>query len=234
MTLLYLWISASLATAEELLVIGREELTESHNWTVCRGERCPRWDVFIKALPSELRELCGGRGRLRARGREYVREVLFWTQEDWLYEFTETVAASTSSSTKGMKWILGPIPKHEPIYNGHRLSPCHQQNQFSPIVSLSISTIPSGQVPRVVGQPSRAAEQNSVLFLWALSFRFVWHCFIGLFPACFDWGRGLGVVFCFSYLLFVCFWETENQVGQVGKWTGSGGKMINVLFSYKC
>lgn len=90
-------------------------------------------------------------------------------------EFTETVAASTSSSTKGMKWTLGPIPKHEAIYNGHRLSPCHQQNQFSPIVSLSISTKPSGPAPGAVGQPSRSAEHNSVLFLWALSFRFVWH-----------------------------------------------------------
>lgn len=126
-------------------------------------------------------------------------------------EFTETVAASTSSSTKGMKWTLGPIPKHEAIYNGHRLSPCHQQNQFSPIVSLSISTKPSGPAPGAVGQPSRSAEHNSVLFLWALSFRFVWHyLFHWSFPCLFWLGEGPGscfLLFLFAFCLFVCFWE---------------------------
>lgn len=49
--------------------------TEIHRWTMCRDYRAlgPKWDAFIKLLPSRLRELCGGgRKTVKPRGDEWL------------------------------------------------------------------------------------------------------------------------------------------------------------------
>jgi hypothetical protein len=71
--------------------------TETHNWTMhtMRYFRTfdPKWNVFIKPLPSRLRDPCrrGGRKTVRVRGGGELTETAS-PRQDGTDEHTETVA----------------------------------------------------------------------------------------------------------------------------------------------
>lgn len=94
----------------------------------------PKWHVFIRSLPSRLRELCGnGRGKDCKRQKWWMalRNSVFQAQQGWhTLELTDPVAACTgcaytqaaqNPSTEERQWMPIPTRNWETINNQYLL-----------------------------------------------------------------------------------------------------------------
>lgn len=110
----------------------RQEITETHNWTMCREWDTLEYSVLngifvIKALPSRLKDLCGIRDRITLRATvDILSQRNCLTDTRLKHMNSETLVAHTrpvqvqdrwGPRTRRVKWTGALMPNQEAICN---------------------------------------------------------------------------------------------------------------------